>query len=319
MKPTTIMQRADWIKDTSSIWTRGRSKGTGSLEDVDNALLMFEACNNNQWPEALRVVEEKLAAWIASKMQGDELKTVRSHKTIRALESQVAAALQGRDPEVWSGTYPPIFVSTDVLTEKLEVPAAWKGRVDAILGELNKDARGKALLEMLSDACEKKHQHVVIAFGSNQCAPVRLDVLQDNDQRLRPKVSEWMSNPDIVQIGIDKSGAKPKFRGGPGSSALVLFNPDIGAGPDGDRPNWVALGHELIHAFHYVTGTCARPLTGSTNADSGLSEEEMQTIGTGGYDGAVPSENWLRESAGSGKRTKYSGYDFGQTRCTLTA
>jgi hypothetical protein len=44
----------------------------------------------------------------------------------------------------------------------------------------------------------------------------------------------------------------------------------------------------------------------------------MQTIGTAGYDGHIPSENWLRESAGSLKRTKYSGYDFGSTKCTLT-
>jgi hypothetical protein len=318
MKPTTIMTRAKWIKDTSSMWARGRSTGAGSLEAVDNALLMFEACTNNQWPEALRAVESALADWIAAKTKDGKLKTVRSHDTIRLLESQIAAALSGKDPEVWSGTYPPILVSQDVIMEKVEVPATWKGRVDATLGDLNADRRGKELIESLSAACEKNHQRVVIAYGKNQCAPVKIDVLLDNDQRLRPKVSEWMSNPNIVQVGIDKSGAKPKFIGGPGCSALVLFDPDIGAGPDGDRPAWVALGHELIHAYHYVTGTCARPLTGSTNADSGLSEEEMQTIGTAGYDGQIPSENWLRESAGAVKRTKYSGYDFGSTRCTLT-
>jgi hypothetical protein len=318
MKPNTIMTRAEWIKDTSSFWTRGRSTGAGSLEAVDNALLMFEACNNNQWPETLRVVEIALADWIASKTKQDKFKTVRSHVTIGLLQRQVAAALGGQDPNIWSGDYPKVFVSSDNIAEKVEVPDTWRGRVATILGELNQDKCGKQLLELLTAACEKNNQRVVIAYGSNQCAPVRLDILTDNEQRLRPKVSEWMSNPNIVQIGIDRSGPKPKFIGGIGSSALVLFDPNIEAGPDGDRPSWVALGHELIHAYHYVTGTCARPLTGSTNDDSGLSEEEMQTIGTGGYDGQIPSENWLRESAGSTKRTKYSGYDFGKTRCTLT-
>jgi hypothetical protein len=318
MKPTNIMTRKKWIDDTSSFWTRGRSKGQGSLEAVDNALLMFEACTNNQWPEALRVVESALNDWIASKtnVQG-QLKTARSHTTIQLLKNQIAAALAGRDPEIWS-TYPPIFISTDVLMEKVEVPGTWRGKVDTILGELNSDPRGKTLMESLSAACQSQRQKVVIAYGKNQCAPVRVDVLMDNHQRLRPKLSEWMSNNSIVQTGIDKSGTKPKFIGGAGSSALVLFDPDVAAGPDGDRPSWVALGHELIHAYHYVTGTCARPLTGSTNTDSGLSEEEMQTIGTGGYKGQIPSENWLRESAGSPERTKYSGYDFSATKCTLT-
>jgi len=319
MKPTTIMSRTKWIKDTSSMWARGRSTGKGSLEAVDNALLMFEACGNNQWPEALRVIEAALADWIASKTKDGTLKTVRSHTTIHLLESQIAAALGGRDPKLWSGTYPPIFVSTDIITEKLEVPSTWPGRVETTLGELISDPRGKELVELLTAACEKNHQRVVIAYGKNQCAPVKLDVLFDNEQRLRPKVSEWMSNGAIVQIGIDTTGPRRKFIGGSGSSALVLFDPDTAAGEDGARPTWVALGHELIHAYHYVTGTCARPLAGSTNTDSGLSEEEMQTIGTGGYDGYTPSENWLRESARSPKRTKYSGYDFGSTRCTLTA
>ena len=319
MKPTNIMKRTKWIKDTSSIWARGRSKGKGSLEAVDNALLMFEACNNNQWPEALREVESALNEWIASKTNDQgQLKTVRSHDTINLLKSQIAAALAGRTPEIWSGAYPPVFVSTDVLMEKVEVPDTWRGKVDTILGELNTDANGKKLMEMLSAACEKQHQKVVIAYGKNQCAPVKLDILMDNDQRLRPKLSEWMSNDNIVQTGIDKSGPKPRFIGGAGSSALVLFDPTVGAGPDGDRPSWVALGHELIHAYHYVTGTCARKLNGSTDTDSGLSEEEMQTIGTGGYKGQIPSENWLRESAGAVERTKYSGYDFKQTKCTLT-
>lgn len=317
MKPTNIMSRASWIKDTSSIQTRGRSSGPDSLVSVDNALLMFEACSNNQWPETLRAIQSALADWIASKTKNGQLKTVRSHTTIRLLESQIAAALQGRDPRVWSGDYPPIFCSEDILTEKIEVPASWQGRVQHTLGELNSDRRGKRLLKMLSEACEKQRQKVVIAFGKNQCAPVKLDILMDNDMRLRPKVSEWMSNPNIVQVGIDKSGPKPRFVGGPGSSALVLFDPDFPAGPDGDRPGWVALGHELVHAYHYVTGTCARALSGSTDTDSGLSEEEMQTIGVAGYDRQVPSENWLREGASLPLRKTYSGYDFSKTRCTL--
>jgi hypothetical protein len=319
MKPTTIMSRDDWISGTKAFFTRGRSTGEGGLEAVDNALLMFELCTNNQWPECLRVVEENLDAWIRKKTNdAGKLKTSRDKDVIQTLKDQLRAALAGRPPEVWSGDYPPIFVSNDIHKGNVEVPTAWKGRVEVILGELYENARGRELLKLLSDACEERHQRVVVAFGSNQCAPCTLEVIQDDDKRLKPDPKAWMANPNIVQIGIEGSGAKRKFMGGNGSSALVLFDPDVAAGPDGDRPSWIALGHELVHAYHYVTGTCARPLAGSTDADSGLSEEEMQTIGTRGYQRQKPSENWLRDGAGLPDRTRYSGYDFSATRCTLT-
>jgi hypothetical protein len=320
MKPTNIMSREDWLNDTKAFFTRGRSTGPGGLQEVDSALMMFEACNNGQWPECLRVVEEKLDAWIASKTnEAGQLKTSRDKDTIRTLKSQLRAALAGRPPQVWSGDYPPIFVSNDIHKGNVEVPTAWKGRVEVILGELNADDRGEELLEMLSVACQARHQRVVIAYGSNQCAPCTLEVITDDDKRLKPEPAVWMANPNIVQVGIDKSGPKRKFIGGNGSSALVLFDPDIAAGPDGDRPSWIALGHELVHAYHYVTGTCARALAGSTNADSGLSEEEMQTIETRGYQRQKPSENWLRDGVRLPDRTCYSGYDFANTTCTLTS
>ena len=184
---------------------------------------------------------------------------------------------------------------------------------------MSQDVRGQAFIQMLSAACLRKGHRVVIAFGSNQCAPVATDIIMNNDRRLAPNVAEWMSNPSIVAQGVDKSSTPRKFNENTGASGLVLFNPDLLAGPDGDRKTWVALAHEMVHAYHFVTGTCARKFTGSTNMDSGLSEEEMRTIGCAGYDGEVPSENWFRESTGDPKRTTYSGYDFSDTRCSLTA
>lgn len=319
MKPTTITTREVWMSTTKAAFTRGRSKGEGSLDAVDNALLMFESCNNGQWPECLRNVETQLDKWIAKKTVDGELKTKRSHTAIAKLKREISEALRGRPPELWSGDYPPIFISTDVHKGNVEVPSTWKGRVEVIMGELRSNARGALLLQMLSDACERKHQRVVVAYGSNQCAPCTLEVITDDEKRLKPDLKGWMSNPHIVAIGVDKSGAKRKFIENAGACGLVLFDPDVRPGPDGDRPAWIALGHELVHAYHYVTGTCARALEGSTDSDSGLSEEEMQTVGTRGYDRQVPSENWLRDGDSKPLRTTYSGYDFSSTRCTLTA
>jgi hypothetical protein len=321
MKPTSIMTHKKWVKDTSAFFAKGRSTGENSLTYVDNALLMYENSSNNQWPRVLKNLRTQLENWIESKTVDGDIKTKRSHKTIALLKSQIDEALKGKDAEIWSGDYPPIYVSNDAYTggENIEIPTTWKGRVEVALGELNSNPCGSQLLTMLSQACERKGKRVVIVYGNNQCAPCTIETVTDNEKRLNPKVSEWMSNANIVQIGINKTGEKPKFVENEGACGLVLFNPDHPAGPDGERPTWVALGHELIHAYHYVTGTCARALEGSTNMNSGCSEEEMQTIGTRGYDGQVPSENWLRASASVPDRTRYSGYDFSDTICTLTA
>lgn len=313
MKPV-IMSRAKWIKDTALF---ARKRGD-ALAAVDTALMMFETGDPNQWPNNLKLVKTNLETWLASKTSAQgELSTKRSHSTIRTLQIQIAAGLQGQEPELWNGDRLGIYLSTDIRTDSRDVPSTWKGQTQLTLKNMQEDPCGRLFIEMLSAACLRKNQRVVISFGSNQCAPVAKEVITNNDRRLEPNLAAWMANPNIVATGVDRSGETPRFIENTGASALVLFNPDLPAGPDGDRVTWVALAHEMVHAYHFVTGTCPRVFTGSTNMDSGLSEEEMRTIGCSDYDGEIPSENWFRESTGDPKRTTYSGYDFSNTHSTL--
>ncbi len=84
------------------------------------------------------------------------------------------------------------------------------------------------------------------------------------------------------------------------------------------RPSFIGLAHELVHAYHYIYGACGRSPTGLASGNSGMAEEEMRTVGTGAYEGEVPSENWIRREWGDlHSRAKYYGYNFSETKATL--
>jgi hypothetical protein len=98
---------------------------------------------------------------------------------------------------------------------------------------------------------------------------------------------------------------------GAGSEAWVVWDPDkADAGADlppaerapwMTRPSWIALVHELIHAWRIVTGRCVfRP--------EALIEdyyEEAMTVGLPPYDGCRFTENAFRLKAGLPLRTFY--------------
>jgi hypothetical protein len=67
------------------------------------------------------------------------------------------------------------------------------------------------------------------------------------------------------------------------------------------RPAWIALAHELIHAWRLVCGTCVfRPSAIGENY-----YEEAMTVGLPPYDGCRYSENRLRLLKGLPLRTFY--------------
>jgi len=94
-----------------------------------------------------------------------------------------------------------------------------------------------------------------------------------------------------------------------GCSAIVRWNPsDIVDGTQIQRPSYIALAHELIHCWHYVTGGCYRAptLTFDLAVDSGLAEEEARTTGLFPYDNEPLSENAFRLAFGLPLRTEYA-------------
>ena len=99
---------------------------------------------------------------------------------------------------------------------------------------------------------------------------------------------------------------RPDGTPGPGTDATVSFNPNRTVVPPGDEP-WmtrdpaIGLGHELIHASHYTTGTREPGTSDYTGLDGNTyntKNEEQRTVGLGPYQNEPISENTLRREFG---------------------
>ena len=83
------------------------------------------------------------------------------------------------------------------------------------------------------------------------------------------------------------------------------------------RPNFIGLGHELIHAQHFAEGNDLGSAQGTHSYKNAagvmktetLDREELRTSGVGGYgDWFGPTENRLRSQHGLPERGSY-GYE----------
>lgn len=72
--------------------------------------------------------------------------------------------------------------------------------------------------------------------------------------------------------------------GGSGTTAAVVWNPNVTSTPLGERPAFVGLAHELIHAYHYTNGL----------AMSDPVKEEEFTVGLIPYATSDYTENKIR-------------------------
>lgn len=205
------------------------------------------------------------------------------------------------------------------------MPDDFSTTVRGDLTKLISKPNGKQLVQLLSDGCSERGKIVVIQYakgsGQNQCAPVKVAITSEFRRSMMElggvSVKDLLANPEIVSLGIKNDSGTRSFKPNTGANAIVKYNPDD-KGQEA-RDSFIGLTHELIHAYHFVYGICARTPTGGTIGNQGLAEEEMRTIGTRGYQHEIPSENWIRSEWSLPDRTTYSGYDFADTVATLHA
>lgn len=96
-------------------------------------------------------------------------------------------------------------------------------------------------------------------------------------------------------------GSKTQIRmhNGPGSSKIYAKLVGV------NTPVWIVLAHELIHAYHHLSGTTYRDEVINKDGKS-VRREEMATTGLGVYASTRLSENALRNAAGLPLRTYYT-------------
>jgi hypothetical protein len=188
--------------------------------------------------------------------------------------------------------------------KKKKMGYEFKSRVTMYLHELRSRPLGKRLIQEISDRCRRKKFKVMILYNDiANCGPY-------------PKADSTALAELVAGGEVAFRKGNEGFRkcvGGKGTHAAVFFNPDNKMGADGnERPVAISLAHELIHAHHFVHGTCARVIrleernTHLVNdLDCGLGEEEARTIGLGPYANEELSENAFRLLYNQPLRTFY--------------
>jgi hypothetical protein len=326
MPKPILMSYATWMSDTTVKKWHGQSDKDRSpdLANVDAYLQQYEI--SAQWPQMLRQLEVALDKWVNAKTKSDgTLNTIRDNARVKLLVQQVKTARTFPNPAPWDSAFPGISIAQDPFAGDFPVPADFSGKVGNDLGDLISKVRGKQLMKMISDACEdKKHQVVIQYFtkGSSNCAPVNVPITNEFRRRLTEpggvNMTELMGNPALVAMSIRVGTGGREFVPNTGANAVVRYDPDDkGSGEEAGRPSFIALAHEMVHAYHFVNGLCARQPTGGTSGDQGGAEEEMRAVGARAYKDDPPSENWIRDECSLPLRTSYSGNDFSGTTATL--
>lgn len=143
---------------------------------------------------------------------------------------------------------------------------------------------GKELLSEIVKLSGKKQ------FGYTVCImrPADLSFADKNDGR----GAQWSSGSIAVRIREDKAC------NGTGTVTQVIWNANIIETPDGSRPSFIALAHEMIHALYNLKG----------EAFKNTSDEEYRTVGLPPVANArAITENKIRDEHNVPLRAAYSG------------
>jgi len=310
----TLITYDNWLLQTNRKKFMSDKNKTRSdpLENVD---LWIQAYERDKSPMNLSFLSEVLNVWLLGKKtnnQGDH-KTIRDHQgAVATLKRNVDNAVRLLKPLGWGEQHPGIFIAQDAYRGDCWVPDDFVGDTRIALATIASKPIGKALLEGISAKCDAT-KRIVIEYtnGGAKAAPV-----SDLTEEFRAKiqlplhmggesgfVKQVMANPDIVVSSLTPNAAK-KFVPNAGAGCVIGFNhKDQGDG----RPVFIALAHELVHAYHYVHGACYRGIGDSIESgkDAGLMEEEMRTVGFGKYANEVPSENAIRVEHNQTPRASY--------------
>lgn len=195
----------------------------------------------------------------------------------------------------WSNSHPGIMIDGD---------QRFIAQATAALQRLNQRPIGKDLLKLLSQRCQGYGCTIVGASVTIMLAPGTL-----TESVLTSKASP--QGLGAVQTDRVLPGTAIKLPGR-GASSIASFNPAAG----GEytellgilTPTHVALGHELCHSLHHLSGG-VRLGAGEdvrTRFRAMNLHEEAHTIGLGPYANTRISENAIRKEWGIQLRTYYS-------------
>jgi hypothetical protein len=172
--------------------------------------------------------------------------------------------------------YPTIIIRTDPT-----VNPTFHLTVKEQLDLINSKPIGKKLLKGLHKG------KAAVTFGF-KVAILRAGNKVDNSTQ----DSKWSGG------NVCKRTSEDKAKNGQGTTSAITYNPNMDKTPDGKRPPWIGLAHELCHALHNING----------EALADIVQEENMTVGIGDYAGDKDAinENNIRKEHGIAPRTQYT-------------
>ncbi|HUN41367.1 MAG TPA: M91 family zinc metallopeptidase [Acetobacteraceae bacterium] len=143
--------------------------------------------------------------------------------------------------------------------------------------------------------------------GSGKDRSVTIRIGKEGEAGQGPSTNAWYMDR---KYHVDKMiGTRTMKFAGEGSKTIIYIQNDDDSEEIYTRlagvrtPTYIALGHELIHALHHLSGTTySEVIDGS---DGEIRREEMFTTGLGPYAKTRISENALRAEAHLPRRTHY--------------
>lgn len=156
-----------------------------------------------------------------------------------------------------------------------------------------KTATGLKLLTGISNMVHKAQ------FGYTVCIQ-RVDMTYD-----AACITKWVGTNVARRGGRDAE----KSATTPGSSAVtaIKYNANMIDTPDGKRPSWIGLAHELIHAYYNLKGKGFPAGQTQMNVNGQVEQEEMATVGLGPGPHRSITENKIRGEANIPLRVTYGG------------
>ena len=194
---------------------------------------------------------------------------------------------------LWSQTHPGIYIEGG---DALFTAAA------AALTTLRSRPIGKDLIDLISKRCVTTKQTVTV-----KRAPGTMTASAEDTQAIPDDMTTIMRRDKVIPGTAIQLPGK-------GASSVAAFNPY--AATEYSRllgiptPAFIALGHELIHCMHFLSGNIRLSSDKSLSVEARLGpmmlHEEAHTCGLGPYAKTRISENALRGEHNFSLRTYYS-------------
>ena len=110
---------------------------------------------------------------------------------------------------------------------------------------------------------------------------------------------------NVTKTANEEAASTP----GQGGVSGIKWNPQMKHTPDGDRPPFIGLAHELLHAQRNLYGQ-SKLTSGSVNEGEDYKQvDEHQVVGLSPHEDREFTENKIRAEHGVPARTEYSGLE----------